>query len=219
MMGALLIRTGRNQVLDIGGGPGAQAFVLERDYNFDMTVFDPSPASIQMSRLLGLRAIQGGLPNLPFGDQIFEGSYSRTVFHHIEDHVAAFKEVYRILKPMGTFVVQTFSKGQTLQQWPCRVLNTQKARKLTASLWPSVSSLIDAAHQAGFSAVRLTTHEKEGILGLRQLLWKILTGAGCALIQEMGFRMRVELFLKTLFLFRNWIVEKNYEWTFIVCTK
>lgn len=48
---------------------------------------------------------QGEFDALPLGDCEVDGAFANLVWHHLPDHEAAAREVYRVLRPGGTFVV------------------------------------------------------------------------------------------------------------------
>ncbi|MCA8953848.1 MAG: metalloregulator ArsR/SmtB family transcription factor [Planctomycetes bacterium] len=48
---------------------------------------------------------QGEFDALPLGDAEVDGAFANLVWHHLPDHDAAAREVFRVLRPGGTFVV------------------------------------------------------------------------------------------------------------------
>jgi ubiquinone/menaquinone biosynthesis C-methylase UbiE len=61
-------------------------------------------------RRRALRLQSGHAERLPFGDAGFDLVYSVDVVHHLRDLDAAFREVYRVLKPGGRSVTATDSE-------------------------------------------------------------------------------------------------------------
>jgi ubiquinone/menaquinone biosynthesis C-methylase UbiE len=56
---------------------------------------------------------QGDAGALPFADECFDAVLSMNGFHAFPDKEAAFKELYRVLKPGGLFIGCFYVKGET----------------------------------------------------------------------------------------------------------
>ncbi|MGB8131767.1 MAG: methyltransferase domain-containing protein [Candidatus Angelobacter sp.] len=103
--------TREDTVLDVACGPGllacAFAHVAKHITGIDMT-----PAMLEQARRAqqeqGLENIsweQGDVYSLPFRPDHFSIVSSRFVFHHLENPIAALKEMQRVCKPGGKVVV------------------------------------------------------------------------------------------------------------------
>jgi len=102
---------GHERVLDIGCGPGHTALLFATRAK-EVVALDPTPAMLDQARAL---ARERGLDNLsfecasaeaiPFPDHSFDRVTSRQSAHHYPDLRAALREVARVLRPEGRFVL------------------------------------------------------------------------------------------------------------------
>ena len=97
-------------ILDFGCGDGLMTSYVHALFpQAQVTGADPSGKSIEAARelhpLITFQETEDHL--LPFPDASFDIIYAASVFHHIEfkDHDAYLQELYRVLKPAGTFVL------------------------------------------------------------------------------------------------------------------
>jgi SAM-dependent methyltransferase len=118
---------GAGPLLEIGSGKGRMLDLLRRE-GFDAQGVEVNETMIQESRRL-----YGDLPihhvdgaTLPFSDGAFSTVVSFDVFEHIPDSDAHLREVRRILKPGGTYLLQTPNK------WTNVVFETIRWRSFTA---------------------------------------------------------------------------------------
>lgn len=96
-------------VLEIGPGPGLTTDILRRQLDQVTSIeLDSELASQLQARLQGtnVRVVEGDAAKMPFEDKSFSGAVSFTMLHHVpsaelQDRLLA--EVYRVLKPGGTF--------------------------------------------------------------------------------------------------------------------
>lgn len=103
-------------VLDAGAGFGRHAFELARlganvmalDYSADEVVATRGTfgamveaGEIEVERYVA--ALQGDATRLPFDDDSFDRVITSEVLEHIQDDVAALRELVRVLRPGGTF--------------------------------------------------------------------------------------------------------------------
>src|SRR5215471_8595341 len=102
-------------VLDVACGPGllvcAFARVVKHATGVDMT-----PAMLEQARKIqqdqGLKNVTwqpGNVYSLPFPDSHFSIVSSRFAFHHLEQPLAALKEMQRVCKPGGKVVIADMS--------------------------------------------------------------------------------------------------------------
>ncbi len=102
---------GDERVLDIGSGPGHTA-LLFAPVAKEVVATDPTEAMLDQGRRLarerGLENIRfecTGAESLPFAADIFDRVTSRQSAHHYEDIASAMREVSRVLRPGGRFVL------------------------------------------------------------------------------------------------------------------
>ena len=98
-------------VLDVACGPGLLACAFARVAKH-ATGIDMTPAMLEQARKTqqeqGLKNVSwepGDVYSLPFPDAQFSIVSSRFVFHHLQDPLAALKEMKRVCKPGGRMVV------------------------------------------------------------------------------------------------------------------
>ena len=135
-------------VLDIGCGPGvavrAAADHVERAVGVDRA---PAMVEIATSRSADVPNAEfklGSAEALPFDDATFDRVWTIRAFHHWEDRDAGLREVKRVLKPGGRFlIIERQSNGK-------HGLNQAGA-----------SALGDALRAAGFSWIGVGAHGKE----------------------------------------------------------
>jgi len=112
--------------LEIGTGTGGMLHaLLERGLR--ARGVEINPALIEQSRLwfgaLPVQPVSG--VQLPFADGSFDLVLSFDVFEHIRDSDAHLREVSRVLRPGGRYLVQTPSK------WPNTLFETIRWKSLT----------------------------------------------------------------------------------------
>lgn len=92
-------------ILDVGSGTGAN-LRLFRDMGFTQVVgLDVSPDAVRYCEAKGLGPVEtGDILHLPFDDGSFDLIIAADVIEHIDDHVAAAKEIARVMAPDGRAV-------------------------------------------------------------------------------------------------------------------
>lgn len=97
-------------VLEIGGGTGAMAEEIAREFphaRIVTTDFDPAVAEEARGRLAHLPAVdarQADATDLPFENNSFDVVASFLMLHHVIDWEQAITEAGRVLRPGGAFV-------------------------------------------------------------------------------------------------------------------
>jgi len=98
-------------VLDVACGPGLLACAFARVAKH-ATGIDMTPAMLEQARKTqqeqGLKNVswqQGNVYSLPFPPSQFSIVSSRFVFHHLQDPLAALREMQRVCQPGGKIVV------------------------------------------------------------------------------------------------------------------
>src|SRR4051794_16883943 len=107
-------------ILEVGSGPGFITEQLLKELpNSKITCLEIDPDMVQRAdRYLkgqGLEGryeiIEGNLMHMDFPDNTFDYAFARLVFQHLPDPVGATREIARVLKPCGIFVVSDVDSG------------------------------------------------------------------------------------------------------------
>jgi SAM-dependent methyltransferase len=118
---------GSGPLLEIGSGKGRMLDLLRRE-GFDARGVEVNAAMIEESRRLfgdlPIQQVEGS--TLPFENGAFATVVSFDVFEHIPDSDAHIREVTRVLRPAGAYLLQTPNK------WTNVVFETIRWRSFTA---------------------------------------------------------------------------------------
>ena len=98
--------TGGSRVLDLGCGRGGVAELIWRDVRLAAGI-DPDTVSLAQHRAAGMPVVRGIGERLPFVGDSFDLIVSVWVLEHLEDPLATFIEVRRVLRPGGHFIFLT----------------------------------------------------------------------------------------------------------------
>ena len=88
------------RVLDLGSGTGA---ALQQLQNYEVTAVDPDEKMLLLNKFE--HKIIGEAENLPFPDNSFDSVYCAFVWRNLNDSELGLREVYRVLKPGGKFIL------------------------------------------------------------------------------------------------------------------
>jgi ubiquinone/menaquinone biosynthesis C-methylase UbiE len=131
------------KALELGAGTGFFSLNLKQAGILDeVHVTDLSPGMVEAAKanaqLLGF-AVEGRVADaerIPYDDNTFDVVVGHAVIHHIPDVEAAFREVLRVLKPGGRFVVA--GEPTRIGDWYARRLGrlTWKATTVVSHLPP-----------------------------------------------------------------------------------
>ena len=111
---AFLNLTAGETVLDLGSGPGLDAFLAARQVGPEGRVIgvDMTPAMIERARAgaaeVGLRNVEfreGRMEHLPVEDASVDAATSNCVINLVPDKAAVFREMARVLHPGGRLVI------------------------------------------------------------------------------------------------------------------
>ena len=181
-IGFLAPRPGET-VLDLGSGPGLDAFLAARAVGPEGRVIgvDMTPRMLERARAAAGRAgvgnvefREGRLEALPVDDSSVDAVTSNCVINLVPDKAAVFAEVARVLKPGGRMVVSDIvldgplpdSVARDLASWVGCVAGALEAREyvrlVEAAGLGSVEILRDVDHGAVMEAA--TPDEVEGLL-------------------------------------------------------
>lgn len=131
------------QVVEIGVGSGRFAAPLDI-----RTGIEPSTQMRKLARQRGIDAREGFAENLPLDDSQFDFALMVTTICFLDDIEKAFREVQRILKPAGEFIIGFIDResevGQTYQQY-----KNESAFYSVATFY-SVDEIISYLKKTGF---------------------------------------------------------------------
>lgn len=136
----------QSQVLDLGCGTG----VVCRDMSSwaQPIGLDMSPLALSFSVKRGLKhLIQADGVALPLASDSVEGVIGLDIYEHIEDHVAAFRETYRVLKPGGVLVLSVPAFKSLWSQHDIALMHFRRYRR------PEIGTLLE---EAGFQVEKLS---------------------------------------------------------------
>ncbi len=110
-----------SRVLDVGSGPGHQAFEMSSVVGSSGRVdgIDPADSTIAIARrrcfdLTNVSFQPGEATEIPFGNSIFDAVMSSQVFEYLDDVPTALGEAFRILKSGGRVLIHDTDWGATL---------------------------------------------------------------------------------------------------------
>ena len=97
----------RFQILDAGCGTGGLIRRLERRHpDWQWTGVDVEPLACELSRSrVRLNDPPGFTAALPFPDSAFDAVVCSDVLYHLDDDVAALREMFRVLRPGGIVII------------------------------------------------------------------------------------------------------------------
>ncbi len=100
-----------SRILDYGCGDGNSAFFIQKLINkYEYSGIDISDACIEKAKERNIANCNfcsyDGF-HIPFPDETFDIVFAACVFHHIdtENHLSSLREIYRVLKHGGRFIV------------------------------------------------------------------------------------------------------------------
>lgn len=153
-------------VLDLGCGRGNETIEAARlaGQNGKAVGLDITPAMILQARAQANHAgipnidfVHGDIENLPFEDMTFHAVLSNCVINHARSKKAAYKEIHRVLKPGGRFVI---SDAVTKDPLPDSVKNDPQAWADCFGGAITEMEYLDSIQDAGFEQVKIL-HRRE----------------------------------------------------------
>jgi len=140
--------------------------------------------------------IRGDGQRLPFRDSVFDCVYMTLVIHHIEDKESALREMHRVLKREGNFIIVTNShsriKKHVLRDFPGVV-------PIDLKRFPTVPSLKKLMTKAGFGNVHhhILQHDR-GYISTNEYLERVRNKyiSTLTLLNEEEFQKGLKIFEK-----------------------
>ncbi len=156
------------KVLDVGCGSGTLLIEAKARYpNSDLAGIDPDEKILRLaeSKLeragLKARLVQGFAQELPFPSASFDLVISTLIFHHLSSpvKVKATREIYRVLKEKGRFLLADFGKPEsTLTKL---LLNTGSVFDGRANMKDNIEGKLPILLQeAGFRIIKLEARHR-----------------------------------------------------------
>jgi 2-polyprenyl-3-methyl-5-hydroxy-6-metoxy-1,4-benzoquinol methylase len=129
----------QGKVLELGSGMGYGIEILAPHCSEYLAMDKHSPP-IALESFSNLTFQQTTFPSIPASDHSFDFVVSFQVIEHIQDDHAFVKEVHRVLKPGGKFIVTTPNKPMSITRnpWHIREYNPLELEKLLSPHFPNI---------------------------------------------------------------------------------
>ncbi len=146
----------KGRLLDVGCSHG---FLLEeaKKSGFDPIGIDISEYMVEYTKEHGYKAIHADIKSAGFKDNYFDVVTAFQVIEHLKNPKDFFKEVHRILKPGGIFMVATPNADGYLKKILGKYLPTFKHREHI--LFFSARPMLMALHDSKFVSVKILKDE------------------------------------------------------------
>ena len=92
-------------LLDVGAGTGGTLAAIASRFNgLSASGVEISPIALALARQRGADVTAGALPDLPVHSHSVDIALALDVFEHVEDDIAAMRDVRRVLRPGGRLI-------------------------------------------------------------------------------------------------------------------
>lgn len=171
-----------HHVLDVGCGLGGASRYVATKFNSRVTGIDLTPEYIETGKTLcgwlnlegKVTLEQGSALSMPFEDNAFDGGYILHVGMNIEDKLALFSEVYRVLKPGAYFGIYDIMRQQEGEV----VYPTPWATDSSTSKLATPEQYAQALTEAGFEVSKENIRRDFALEFFKQLRAKIEANGG-----------------------------------------
>jgi ubiquinone/menaquinone biosynthesis C-methylase UbiE len=150
----ILAPTNTDRILDLGAGDCKNALlVLEASKGAEICAIDPNEKKIAAARRdrPSVKSSVGSAEDIPFPDSHFDKVYSTLALHHFADLGRALREIARVLRPGGSFVVLEL-EPDSFNGWFFRFFGKLMGEKLTFIEQEALVATLE--RDANFHAVR-----------------------------------------------------------------
>ena len=158
-----------HHILDLGCGTGTFIVRLKRNYPTAQVIgLDPDPKALRRAEAkfrragLSVQLDRGFSDQLPYKDESFDRVFSSFMFHHLDDQQreSTLKEVFRVLKPRGSFHLLDFVPKDGAHGFIDRFLHSHARLKDNTQ-----ERILDLMGRAGFAESK-KLKEESMFLGL-----------------------------------------------------
>lgn len=148
-------------ILDLGCGRGEETIEAAKQagpeglaIGLDLTesMVIQAIANATKEKIKNAAFTQGDIENLPFKEEIFDGVISNCVINHARDKNKVYREIHRVLKPNGRFVV---ADAVTKDPLPAEVKNDPEAWAQCFGGAVTEEEYLDSILTAGFGKVEI----------------------------------------------------------------
>lgn len=182
------------KLLDIGCGAGYMIFRLDQHFD-DLYGIDMSERSIALAGTVSRGNFQvANAETLPFADSMFDSVISTDAFEHIPNDEAAAKEVKRVLKKNGIFIIYVpttvgvFSNSKLVD-----LFHTDQTSYLLDQRYYTEETLRKLVTTAGFDVIACGYHN----VFFQELFTQILKWVGFKLGKEYAHQADIAVFTES----------------------
>lgn len=144
-----------SRALDLGGGTGRFAGLLQKTYRCPVVVIDPAEEMLEQGRNRGIEGIVwlcGTAESIALDARSVDLVWMSNVFHHLENPPKAFQEVNRILNTNGYLAIRNGTRETDVEiEW---INFFPEAKKIDKGRIPSRADVINTVCRQGFDEIK-----------------------------------------------------------------
>ena len=168
-------------ILDLGSGPGLDAIEAARRVSPGGSVIGVEmtqkmiAAAVRNAKASGVENVEfraGDAENLPIADSTIDHVISNCVVNLVPDKKKVFSEIYRVLKPGGTFSITDLVS----ENLPPELLNSAASLCACIGGAPSEKGYLEAIESAGFDSIDVADRfrwEAPELRGTDAIVWSL----------------------------------------------